>query len=255
MVSFGRKGATAEVEAPEEQAAPAAQPVVAAPGPSQLAAFPRVNLIPDEIAREQRVRQAKLVFGGAIAASVVAVGGLYMMAAGQVSSAQEQLDAATARGIALSSEAAKYADVPKVKADLASAQEQQALALGGEVRWSFVLNNLGLTVPSGTSISTLKGNISAGAPAAGESGVKSVLGNDGVGSLTFEGEALDNGKVASFLEAMSRNTGVIDPFATVASKDDKTAADGSATKPTVRFAATATLSAKALSHRYDVKGN
>ncbi|MFN8167187.1 MAG: PilN domain-containing protein [Candidatus Nanopelagicales bacterium] len=262
MVSFGRKGSTAEVEAPEEQVAPAAQPVAAAPRPAPIAAFPRVNLIPDEIAQEARVRQAKLVLAGAVAASIVAAAGLYVMAAGEVSAAQTDLDAQTARSAALAAEVTRYADVPKVKADLASAQQQQALALGGEVRWSFVLNNLALTIPQGTSLTSLKGSINGTQPTEGAAtgpttgGVVSVLGQPGIGSITFEGEAYDNAKVASFLEAITRNNGALDPFATQATKDGGSNEDsGSSGRSIVRFTASTTLGAKALSHRYDVKGN
>jgi Tfp pilus assembly protein PilN len=261
MVSFGRKGATAEVEAPET--VPAAQPAISTPAPSQLAAFPRVNLIPDEIAQEARVRRAKLVLGGAVLASVVAAAGLYVMAAGQVTSAQEELDLAQARSASLAAEATKYADVPKVRADLASAQTQQALAMGGEVRWSFMLNNLALTIPQGTSLTSFKATISGAAPSsaaptsantASAGTATSVLGQPGIGAISYEGEATDNAKVAAFLEAMTKNTGLLDPFATQAAKEQGSQAAASGGKG-VTFTAQATVGEKALSHRYDVKGN
>jgi Tfp pilus assembly protein PilN len=261
MVSFGRKGATAEVEAPEQ--APTAQPAVSASAPSQLAAFPRVNLIPDEIAQEARVRRAKLVLGGAIAASVVAAAGMYVMAAGEVTSAQQDLDVATARSATLAAEATKYADVPKVRADLASAQAQQALAMGGEVRWSFMLNNLALTIPQGTSLSSFKATISGAAPDASAptasntataGSATSVLGQPGIGSISYEGEAADNAKVAAFLEAMTKSTGLLDPFATQATKEQGST-DAATGGKGVTFTAQATVGDAALSHRYDLKGN
>ena len=259
MATFSRRGGTDLAESPEQDSILAAP--VSTMAASQVAEFPSVNLIPDEIAEEARVRRAKLVLGGAIAASIVAVGGLFLVATGEVGSAQESLDSATARGAGLSAEAAKYADVPKVKADLASAQSQQSLALGREVRWSFVLNNLALTLPAGSSLSTFKGTLAepgAAGAAPGANGVRSVLGNSGIGGLTFDGEALDNAKVAAFLEALTRNTGVVDPFATTLTNDAASAdsvTSAAATKALVKFSATATLGDKALSHRYDVKGS
>lgn len=264
MVSFGRRGQTAEVEAP--------QSAVHEPAPmdAPAASFPRVNLIPEQIAREVQVRRARGVLVVAAAASVAVVGGLYMMAAGEVSSAQEQLDSAQARSAQLAAEAAKYADVPKVQAELVAAQTQQVTALGGEVRWSTILNNLALTMPSGASLTSLKGTVSGqapqvaaaqGAPSTGSS-TSSVLGNPGIGTISYEGEALTNGRLAAFLEAISRNTGLIDPFATTAqAAQNSTAAAGSSagttsTQPkSITFAASATVSSKALSHRYDVKGS
>jgi Tfp pilus assembly protein PilN len=266
MVSFGRKGQTAELDAPESLPAPTTP---TAPVAAPLAAFPRVNLIPDEIAREVKVRRSKVIAGGAVVASLAAVGALYLMAAGQVSAAQEQLDSATARSAALAAEATKYADVPKVQADLAGAQQQQFLALGGEVRWSTILNNMALTIPAGASLSSLKGTITGGpSTSSGAAGantvpsVVSIIGNAGIGTLSYEGEALDQPRVASFLEAVSRNTGVLDPFASqITAKDTggpsvSTAGVGAANVPAqkgVSFTATATITTKALSHRYDLK--
>ncbi len=267
MVSFSRKGAAQEAEVQEAgttMVAPVADAPVA-PASAPHAAFPRVNLIPDEIAQEARVRRSKMVLGGTVAASVLAVGGLYFVAVGSVGSAQEQLDTATAHSAALAAEAAKYADVPKVKSDLAAAQTQQASAMAGEVRWSFVLNNLSLTMPQGTSLTGLKGTITgngaapaaAGTPTTTSNAVTSILGKPGVGSLQFEGEALNDAHVASFLESLARSAGLTDPFATQASSDDSasTTATPTPASQTVRFTATTTIGPKALSHRYDMKGN
>ena len=41
----------------------------------------------------------------------------------------------------------KYADVPKVYAAVDAAEAQLKLAMGHEIRYSFVLNDLSLTIP------------------------------------------------------------------------------------------------------------
>jgi Tfp pilus assembly protein PilN len=219
-----------------------------------LGVFPRVNLIPDQIAAEAKVRKAKLTLGIVAGASVAVVAGLYVMAAGQVSSAQEQLDVATAHSAVLATEAAKYADVPKVRADLDAAAAQQVQALGGEVRWSSVLTNLGLTIPAGVALNSFQASVTGtGAPAGGATtgSIVSVLGAPGIGTIQYAGEATDDTKLAAFLESFTKVPGVIDPFATQATA----AVSDAGGPPSVTFAANATISAKALSHRYDVKGN
>jgi hypothetical protein len=182
------------------------------------------------------------------------------MASGEVSSAQQDLDVATARSATLAAEATKYADVPKVRSDLASAQAQQALAMGGEVRWSFMLNNLALTIPQGSSLTGFKAAISGASPnaaaptasnTASAGSTSSILGQSGIGSISYDGEALENAKVSAFLEAMTKNTGLLDPFATQTAKKQ----DQASTSKGVTFTAQATIGPKALSHRYDVKGN
>ena len=256
MVSFGRKSTVAEAVPEELEVAPAAP--VEIPTTKNLGAFPRANLIPDQIAAEAKVRTAKVALGIAAGGSVVLVAGLYLMATNEVNGAQDQLDSAHAQSALLASQAAKYADVPRVRADLSSAQAQQASALGGEVRWSTVLKNLGLTIPPGVSLESLQATVSGDAPTgtgtgtAAARGPASVLGNPGIGALNYAGEALDDARVASFLESVSKNTGVIDPFATQATAADSAGAAGPSS---VSFSASATINSKALSHRYDVKGN
>ena len=258
MVSFSRKSAVAEATPEELEVAPAAP--IELPTTKNLGAFPRANLIPDQIAAEAKVRTAKVVLGVAAGGSLLLVGGLYLMAANQVNSAQDQLDAAHAQSALLASQAAKYADVPRVRADLATATAQQASALSGEVRWSTVLKNLGLTIPPGVTLNSLQATVTGSAPSAGGAAgaaaagpvTSSVLGNPGIGSLQYAGEAQDDARVASFLESVAKNTGVIDPFATQAA----TASVASSGGPSyVNFSASATITSKALSHRYDAKGN
>ena len=250
MVSFGRKSAVAEATPEELEVAPAAPVEVSTT--NGLGVFPRANLIPDQIAAEAKVRTAKVVLGVAAGACVLLVGGLYLMAANEVNSAQDQLDSAHAQSALLASQAAKYADVPRVRADLATATAQQASALSGEVRWSTVLKNLGLTIPPGVSLNSLQATVSGSAPGAAGAGTSSVLGNAGIGSLQYSGEAQDDARVASFLESVAKNTGVIDPFATQASVANVTTSAGPSF---VNFTASATITSKALSHRYDAKGN
>ena len=252
MVSFSRKSAVAEATPEELEVAPAAP--IELPTTKNLGAFPRANLIPDQIAAEAKVRTAKVVLGVAAGGSLLLVAGLYLMATNDVNGAQDQLDSARAQSALLASQAAKYADVPRVRADLASAKAQQASALGGEVRWSTVLKNLGLTIPPGVSLVSLQATVSGEAPGATGTvgGTSSVLGNPGIGSLSYVGEAQDDARVASFLESVSKNTGVIDPFATQATAADAASSGGT---PFVNFTASATINSKALSHRYDAKGN
>ena len=260
MVSFGRNRSVDELEAPQESA-PSAAPVT----PPQ-AAFPGVNLIPEQIALEAHVRSAKRIAGVCIAVSALVVGGLYVMASNEASSAQDQLDAARARSATLAAEQAKYAEVPKLQAELQSAQAQEVLAMAGEVRWSTLLNNLSLSVPSGVGLTSLRGTVTgtpvvAASPTAPGQSVTSITGDPGVGPLTFEGEALDQPHVATFLDTIIRGGSLVDPFATQVSGNSSGAAGASgatgapSSSKGVTFSATSTISPKALSHRYDAKGN
>jgi Tfp pilus assembly protein PilN len=191
------------------------------------------------------------------------------MASSDVSSAQEQLDSARATSATLAAEQAKYADVPKVQSDLQSAQLQQFSAMGGEVRFSTVLNNLALTIPAGVSLTSFQATVSGatatgtttGAPTANAS-VSSMLGLPGVGSIAYDGEARDTSRVAAFIESLTKSGGMLDPFATqvtggtAGGTTNLGSTAPTTTKPTsVTFTGNVTIGPKALSHRYDMKGN
>jgi Tfp pilus assembly protein PilN len=254
MVSFRRSGgATAEADVQE---------LVAPSLPSSAAAFPRVNLMPEVIAAEAKVRQAKSVLVGAAVCSLLAVGGLYVMASNDVNAAQERVDTATAQTLALQKELAKYADVPKVQAEVALAQQQAYIAMGGEVRFSFLLNNLALTIPRNASLTSFTATINGIAPdvaavdaqgdvvSDSESDVLSVLGTPGIGTIEYTGEARRYADVAAFLDALAKQKTLLDPFpGTVQTAE----AEGTAAGKGVTFDSKATITAKALSNRYDPK--
>jgi Tfp pilus assembly protein PilN len=249
MVSFHRSAQVATEEQPETEAVNLTAPVEQ----RSAAAFPRVNLMPEVVAAEARAHRAKMLLVVGTVASVAVVGGLYLMAAGTVAESQDRLDAAQATSARLATEKAKYSDVPKVEAEVAGAVAQQYTALGGEVRWSFLLNNLALTLPAGTSLVSLNGSVSelpldtSGAAGAGGTPVQSVMSNPGIGTISYQGEAAGYAQVANFLDSQSKQKTLIDPYLS------SVTAPTDVTQKAMSFASSATVTAQALSHRYDVK--
>jgi Tfp pilus assembly protein PilN len=250
MVSFHRSAQVATEDQPQSEAVN----LTAAVEQRSAAAFPRVNLMPEIVAAEARAHRAKMLLVVGTVASVVVVGGLYVLAAGTVAESQERLDAAQATSARLATEKAKYSDVPKVEAEVAGAVAQQYTALGGEVRWSFLLNNLALTLPSGTSLVSLNGSVSdvppdpgAGGTPGGSNQVQSVMANPGIGSISYQGEAVGYAQVANFLDSQAKQKTLVDPYLS------SVTAPTDATTKAMSFASSATVTALALSHRYDVK--
>jgi Tfp pilus assembly protein PilN len=247
MVSFHRSAQVATEEQPETEAVNLTAPVEQ----RSAAAFPRVNLMPEVVAAEARAHRAKMLLVVGTVASVAVVGGLYVVAAGTVAESQDRLDAAQSTSARLASEKAKYSDVPKVEAEVAGAVAQQYTALGGEVRWSFLLNNLALTLPAGTSLVSLNGTVSDvptdAAAGAGDGQVQSVMANPGIGSLSYQGEAVGYAQVANFLDSQAKQKTLVDPYLSSVTAPTDT------TQKAMTFASSATVTAQALSHRYDVK--
>lgn len=217
-----------------------------------VVAMPRVNLMPPEIAEGARLRRLQLAMGGAVLVSAVLVAGLYMHEKSNVSSARSQLQSEQTQQASLNQ---KLASLSSVKQTFAEVQAKQGLlgqAMGQEIRWSYVLNDLSFRIPSniwltsmvasetsagGTSESaastttptTLTATPSAAAP---------------IGSITFGGVGFKHDDVATWLDALARERGFTDPQFTSSAE----AAIGART--IVNWATSVELDAKALSNRY-----
>jgi Tfp pilus assembly protein PilN len=252
MVSFHRSAQVATEEQPEAPAVDLVAPVEQ----RSAAAFPRVNLMPEIVVAEARAHRAKMLLVVGTVASLVVVGGLYYLAAGTVGESQDRLDAAQATSAQLATDKAKYSDVPKVQSQVSAVVAQQYLALGGEVRWSFLLNDLAITLPAGTSLTNLSGTVNETPPGTATAGsstgsgqTTSVNGNPGIGTITYQGEAAGYAQVANFLDSQAKQKTLVDPYLSSVTAPTQTTASSKG----LTFASTATVTAAALSHRYDVK--
>ena len=212
-----------------------------------LVQLPRVNLLPPEIAEARRFRKVQGGLALAVLASVVAVGGLYVLAVADTGQAQTESDAQTARSRQLTVETKRYAEVPAVYAQVEAGQAQLNLAMGKEVRWSFFLNDLSLITPnkvgliSVTAAQTIDG-VTTSAPAQGSDYLV-----PGVGRLTFDGQGMTHNDVAAWLDALSRQEGLTQPYLSVSK--NLTVGD----EDIVSFSSQATLTEDAFSGRYTNK--
>jgi len=206
--------------------------------------LPRVNLLPPEIAERATFQRIQAGLGVAVLAAVGVVGLLYLSASHSVASAQGDLDTATSQASSLQQQSAKYADVTATYARAAAAQATLRTAMGGEIRYSQLLNDLSLTVPSNVWLSSLAyastppvvttATPVAGAPAASTS----------VGTFTATATAFSHDDVAVWLESVAGLKAYANPYFS-------TSAEGLlGTRKVVTFSSTAVLTPAALSGRY-----
>lgn len=224
------------------------------------AGFPRVNLLPPEIAAARRLRRLQTGLAGGIAAAVVLVLLLALGAAGSVSDAQVELDAAQARGQQLDAQVLELGDVRATYERVRASQAMLAAALGSEVRWSRYLNDLSLSVPDGVWLTgfTVSAAPATAAPPAVPAGTPAPsaapatgpaptapgpAGGD-IATVTVEGMASDHDAVAAWLESLAGQVGYTDPYFSAA--DD--AVIGA--KHFVHFSSTVSVTTAALSGCY-----
>ena len=204
---------------------------------SGLATLPRVNLMPREIDERRRFRRIQYGLGAGVAAAVGVVAIGFVVAAGSVGSAQEDVDAQAAETSRLTAETAKYADVTKVYAQAAAAQAMLTDAMGEEVKYSGFLSDLSLSVPDNVWLTNLTFSQTAVQPAVGST-------EPGVGTITVSGVGFSHEDVASWLESLAGQTGYANPY--FASSTESLIGP----RTVVNFESTATLTPAALSGDY-----
>jgi Tfp pilus assembly protein PilN len=199
--------------------------------PTRLAAMPRVNLLPPEIAEAARLKRLKSI----LLVLLLAVTGLvvlgFLMVSGQIGAAEDDLAVVEAEGVALQNEVATYAEVPQVYGAVRTAQTNLVTASAPEIRWSFYLNDLSLTIPSTSRIVSMTAvNQLAAAQITGPTAETTVgvtpLGATSVGSVAFSSRTTDLDAIASWLQSLARQDGYIEPTVESAVKAEVTDAVG-----------------------------
>lgn len=180
------------------------------------AAMPRVNLMPPEIAEAERLRKLQLAMVGAVAASIAVVGLLYFHEKSGVDSAKQNLATAQAQQASYQE---KLASLQAVAQTFAEVQAKQALlnqALGQQIRWSYVLNDLSFKLPSNLWLNSLTatessaGGSSTTTPSPTSLAAAGTVGAP-IGSLAFTVTGRKHDDVAAWLDSLARIRGFADP--------------------------------------------
>jgi Tfp pilus assembly protein PilN len=217
---------------------------------TRFATLPRVNLLPPEIGEQRKLQRIKAGLGVGVLGAVGVIGVLTVMATSEVSNAQHDLDAAKAQQTTLQAQVAEYAEVPLVNSQLEAAHARLTQAMGKEVRWSYVLNDLSLTVPSKVWLDTMtvtQDVDGAASAAAAVPGATSSFLAPGVATMTFTGHGYQHNDVAAWLDALAKQKGLTQPYFTSSVKQPIGEEDA------VTFSSQATVTEDALSKRWTQK--
>jgi Tfp pilus assembly protein PilN len=180
---------------------------------ARVSEFPRVNLLPPEIAEAARLKRHQGVLGLLVLGALVLAGLLFFWANSQVSSAQDELTTAQAEGAQLNTKVASFAEVPEVLAELDAAEASLVQAMTPEVRWSFYLNNLSLTIPNSVRLTSFTAvNQAAADQLTGVAIAPTTpLGDPTMGSIQYTGMAKDYDAVAAWLQSVGQQEGNAEP--------------------------------------------
>ena len=210
---------------------------------------PRVNLLPPEIIETRRFRRTQKLLALCVIGAVASVGGLYWMAQNRADTAAAELAVAQAETTRLKAEEAKYAEVPRIIAQVDAATAARDEALFTNVAWYRYLNDLALTYPDAVWLENFTASVAAPGGVSGAAPVpvagSNPLASPGFGTVTFTGTALQHSDVASWLDVLASTKGFADAYFTNSSR---TQIDGT---DVVNFTSQVVVTGDALWDRYE----
>jgi Tfp pilus assembly protein PilN len=205
---------------------------------SQLAALPRVNLLPPEIAQKRRARKLQAGMGAAVAVAIVGVAAGYVMAHSSANSAKTDLANSKADTARLQTQVAQFDSDQSLRAQLTAEQTMLATAMGPEIQWSHYLNDLTLRIPDNVWITNL--SITTGSTASTAGGAAS----GGIGSVNVTGTAFTHDDVATWLDSLAKEKGYSNPYFS------NSAESFIGSRRVVNFTSSTVVTTDALSGRY-----
>jgi Tfp pilus assembly protein PilN len=214
-------------------------------------ALPRVNLLPPEVHQARKLRKLQLGLGAGVAVVAVILGGLYVMQSRDASTAADQLATVQAQTTTLNTQKAQYADVPRTLGQIEAAEDARQAAMGNDVSWYRYLNDLTYITPKNVWLDgvtvTFSGSSSGSTSTASTASTTGSTTTPGIATITFAGHGYAHNDVAAWLDAVAKEKGWTDAYFT----NSKINAINN--HKTVDFTSSVTVTAKALSHRYDRK--
>jgi hypothetical protein len=199
------------------------------------------DLTPPELINSRELKKLRKWIGAGLVVLLLACTGGYLAASRQNHAAAADLAEVNAQTFQLQAGVRKYASVTQIQGNVTQIQAQIAILMGGDVDLVALMGRIHSGLPATMTISSEAVTISLAAAAAVPAGT--ALGASAtIGTITVAGtgRALDN--LATYVEKLQAIPGVTDvnPTTNVLSAG------------TTHYSLTLTLTAAALSHRFDV---
>lgn len=215
----------------------------------EWASVPRVNLLPPEIIEGRRFRRTQVKLAVVVGAVLLAGLGATVWSQYQVSMARSEHEVVQARTEQLRTQAAAYAEVPTVLAQVDAATAARERAMATDVLWYRYLDELAVSTPTSVWLGTLNLTMTDGASAANSDALTA----SGLGEVVVTGTAKQMPEVASWLTSVSTVRGMDVSRLQSALRKEEAATASAAKSTSVTFTSAVTITVDALSHRYDRK--
>ncbi|WP_028046326.1 hypothetical protein [Cellulomonas sp. URHE0023] len=214
-------------------------PARAAGGSVGATSLPQVNLLPPEVRAARGLVNVKRWLAIALVIVVVGIGLVYAIALFAKGSAEDSLASEQARTDELQAEVAKYAEVPRVLANLARTEDALKLGTSTEIQWKTYLDAITAVLPADVSIDSF--TVAQSTPWMAAAGTQDPLVTPGVANISFTVRASTLPDTAAWLDALDSIPNVSSPSMSMASLTADTGEPYFAVTSTLQVDATAVV--------------
>jgi len=174
----------------------------------------QVNLLPREVQQRQTVRRRTGMVAalGALVVGVILV--FWFLQGVRLNDINDQLEAQNAVNAELQQQVAGLQQYADLKSNLDQRKTLLKSALVNTVHWSQILNSVSDVEPSTMWLSSLTGTVNSPAAVTPVPGapVTPTPGQALIGSIQFQGNALDTNTIASWLTELEKVKGWVNPW-------------------------------------------
>jgi type IV pilus assembly protein PilN len=180
-----------------------------------------INLLPQEVKQRQRTKRSTVLVAVAGAAVVAVLGFLWFLQGVHLSDTESKLAEQQQTNARLQGEISKLHRFEEIRNDLESRRTLLRQTLAGTIEWSGVLHDLSLVVPDQMWLTQMSGQLNASTTGAVPAApVAPGAGTGLVGSIQFQGDALDKKTVALWLTKLESVRGWVNAWLTQAQEQD-----------------------------------
>jgi Tfp pilus assembly protein PilN len=206
----------------------------------------RVDLMPPEVLADRKFRKARGGMVLAVVGTLALTGGVFWLAASDADRAAEELAVEQARTTELNAEAAQYAAVPAILAQVDRAETALDTAMATDIEWYRYLSQMSSVTPEGVWFTNI--TMTAAAPTAPTTGGDPLAPVDSVADVLTTGKAITYEDVATWMDSVESISGYDHVlFSNAALKTDAAEAD---VEPYVDFLVSVEVLPDAYSDRY-----
>jgi len=173
----------------------------------------RINLLPPEREQRRRARQLTATIIAAGVALVVLLGIIYGAETLRAHSEQNKLKAQQAQNAALQSQVTQLSRFAAKEADLNQKTKLLSTLTADEVRWSVVLADVSLLIPSDVWLTNFTGSVSASVQNA-----PGVAASQSIGTIQLTGVTFSHLDVAKWLTRLAQIEAFANPYLSLSSK-------------------------------------